>query len=105
MQEGDRTAWYKAAYMTIGDIPLSLLQRATAEARKVCDHPAKIVPFICKYETEAVRWANDILRNARAVVDNMSAPRLEKQDPDYMTADDLAELKAELARGLSADRD
>ncbi len=96
MQEGDRTAWYKAAFMTIGDIPLSFLQQATAAARKVCDHPAKIVPFICKYERDAVIWANQNLRHARARVKNLNAPIIEKHDPDYMTAVDLTELKAEL---------
>lgn len=104
MQEADRTAWYKAALMTIGDIPLSLLRRATAQARKVCDHPAKIVPFICKFESDTVRWANDKVRHARATVENLTAPRLEKHEPEYMTAQDLAEMKAELAVSLSADR-
>jgi hypothetical protein len=104
MQEADRTAWYKAALMTIGDIPLTFLQRATAEARKVCDHPAKIVPFICKYEPDAVKWANDNLRHARAKFENLTAPILEKQEPEYMTAADLAEMKAELAGAFRADR-
>lgn len=90
--------------MTIGDIPLSFLQRATADARKVCDHPAKIVPFICNHDPDTVRWANDNLRHARARFENLNAPRLEKQDPDYMTAADLAEMKAELAGALNADR-
>lgn len=104
MQEADRTAWYKAALMTIGDIPLSFLKRATVEARKVCDHPAKIVPFICKFEPDGVRWANDNLRHARARVENINAARLEKHEPQYMTAQDLAEMKAELAEALSANR-
>jgi hypothetical protein len=104
MQEGDRTAWYKAAFMTIGDIPLTYLKLACEAARKACDHPAKIVPFICKYETEAVRWANENLRHARARFENLNAPRIEKHDPEYMTAEDLAEIKAELAGALSADR-
>lgn len=104
MQEGERTAWYKAALMTIGDIPLSILQRATAGARKSCDHPAKIVPFICKFEPDTVRWANGVVHHARATVENIHAARLPKHEPQYMTAEDLAELKAELAGGLSADR-
>ena len=102
MQEADRTAWYKAALMTIGDIPLSYLQHATAAARRVCDHPAKVVPFICKWEPEAVKWANDNLRHARARFENLNAPRIEKHEPDYMTAADLAEMKAELADALRA---
>lgn len=88
--------------MTIGDIPLSFLQRATAAARKVCDHPAKIVPFICQFEPDTARWASDKLRHARATVENLNAPRLEKHDPEYMTAADLAELKAELVGSLKA---
>ena len=102
MQEGDRTAWYKAALMTIGDVPLSHLRRACAEARKVCDHPAKIVPFICKFEPDVARWSLDNLRNARSLVENLDAPRLERTEPDYMTAADLAELKAELVQSLRA---
>lgn len=100
MQEGDRTAWYKAAVMTIGEIPLVYLRDATADARKVCDHPAKIVPFICQWEPEAVRWANEHVYQARKRVENLSAPRLEKHDPEYMTAADLEELKAELANAM-----
>lgn len=96
MQEGERTAWCKAALMTIGDIPLAVLRRATADARKACDHPAKIVPFICKYEQDAVEWANQSLRAARAKVKNLNAPILEKHEPEYMTAEDLAEMKREL---------
>lgn len=101
MQEGDRTAWYKAALMTIGDMPLSLLKQATAEARKVCDHPAKIVPFICKFEPDTARWASEKLRHARGAVENLHAARLPKHDQEYMTAQDLAEMKAELASALS----
>ena len=102
MQEGDRTAWYKAALMTIGDMPLTMLRTACDNARRVCDHPSKIVPFICNHEPGVVRWAVSNLRNARKLVENMNAPRIAINDPDYMTAADLAELKAELAEGLRA---
>ena len=102
MTEDDRTAWIKAALMTIDDIPLSFLQRACEQARRVCDHPAKIVPFICKYEPDTARWAADKVRHARAVVENLNAPRLEKHDPEYVTAEEMAELSKELASKLSA---
>ncbi|MES2782937.1 MAG: hypothetical protein V4657_09080 [Pseudomonadota bacterium] len=88
--------------MTIGDIPLSFLQRATLAARKVCDHPAKIVPFICQFEPDLARWAADKIHHARKHVENLSAPRLEKHSPEYMTAQDLAEMKAELTNALRA---
>jgi hypothetical protein len=102
MQEGDRTAWYKAAMMTIGEIPLSLLRPACAEAAKVCDHPSKIVPFICKYQPDSVRWALKHLRNCRARVENLNAPQIEKHDPEYVTAEELAGLRAEMVKNLSA---
>lgn len=101
MQEGDRTAWYKAALMTIGDMPLLLLKQATAEARRVCDHPAKIVPFICKFQPDTARLAKENLRYARAAVENLHSARLPNRDPEYMTVQDLAEMKAELAIALS----
>jgi hypothetical protein len=104
MQETERTAWYKAAIMTVNHIPLSILQRACEQARRNCDHPAKIVPFICKFEPEAVRWANDAIRYAQAQVDNFNAPRIAKQEPDYITADELAELKNELLQSLNTNK-
>ena len=104
MQEGERTAWCKAAIMTVNHIPLSILQRACEQARRNCDHPAKIVPFICKFEPEAVRWANDAIRHAQALVDNFNAPRIAKQEPEYITADEMAELKNELLQSLNTNK-
>jgi len=100
MQEAERTAWYKAAIMTISDIPLQILRRACEQARRTCDHPAKIVPFICNFEPDAIRWVKDELRYAKARVDNFHAPRIAKHEPEYMTPEDLAALKAELTQSL-----
>lgn len=86
--------------MTIGDIPLSILRRACEQARRNCDHPAKIVPFICKFEPDGVRWANETLRHAQARVDNFNAPRIAKQEPEYITPEEMAELKNELLQSL-----
>jgi hypothetical protein len=104
MQEAERTAWYKAAIMTISDVPLQILRRACEQARRTCDHPAKIVPFICNFEPEAVRWSKEALRHAQAQVDNFNAPRIAKQEPDYITADELAELKNELLQSLNTNK-
>jgi hypothetical protein len=101
MQEAERTAWYKAAIMTVNHIPLSILQRACEQARRNCDHPAKIVPFICKFEPEAVRWANDAIRHAQALVDNFNAPRIPKQEKEYITPEEFAALKEELMQSLN----
>ena len=102
MQEGERTAWYKAAVMTINYIPLSILQRACEQARRSCDHPAKIVPFICNFEPEAVRWANDAIHHAQALIDNFNAPRIPKQEKEYITPEEFAALKEELMQSLNA---
>lgn len=102
MQEAERTAWYKAAIMTVNHIPLSILQRACEQARRHCDHPAKIVPFICKFEPEAVRWAEEQIRYAQAQVNNFNAPRIPKQKPEYITPEEFAALKEELMQSLNA---
>lgn len=53
--EGDRKAWLASAMMTLKDIPEDLLRRGVEEARKVADHPAKIVPaIVAEIKTE---WA------------------------------------------------
>jgi hypothetical protein len=101
MQETERTAWYKAAIMTVNHIPLSILQRACEQARRTCDHPAKIVPFICNFEPEAVRWANDAIHHAQALVDNFNAPRITKQEKEYITPEEFAALKEELMQSLN----
>lgn len=44
--EDDRALWLKVATETVKDIPAAILRQAIIEARKVCDHPSKIVPFI-----------------------------------------------------------
>jgi hypothetical protein len=100
MSNDDRHEWYKAALSTIGDIPADLLERACVAARKVCDHPAKIVPFICSHEPELLKWRRENLHRATKIMENIESPRLEKADPNYMTAADLAELKANLAYSL-----
>lgn len=107
MSSEERTAWYKAALMTIGDMPESILAQACTEARKRCDHPAKIVPFICDAESKTQKpwlstwaWMKRRLNEDRARVENLNAPKL--ASPNYVTAADFAELRAELTASLSA---
>jgi hypothetical protein len=107
MSSEERTAWYKAALMTIGDMPEAILAQACAEARKRCDHPAKIVPFICDAESKIQKpwlttwaWMKRRLNDERRRVENLNAPKLES--PKYVTAADFAELRVELTASLSA---
>lgn len=46
MTEADREDWLRAAWVTLDGIPADLLDIGCAHARKVCDHPAKVVPAI-----------------------------------------------------------
>lgn len=111
MSEDDRLEWCMAALATIGDMPEDLLDEACRAGRRRCDHPAKIVPFICDDESKTVKpWLDTLkrrkeeLRVRGILFANVNAPRLEKHEPQYMTAQDLAEIKAELAGALSANR-
>ena len=111
MSEDDRLEWCMAALATIGDMPEDLLDEACRAGRRRCDHPAKIVPFICDDESNTVKpWLDTLkrrkeeLRVRGILFANVNAPRLEKHDPQYMTAQDLAEIKAELAGALNANR-
>lgn len=44
--EGDRRAWLASATITLKGIPPDLLERGVAHARRVADHPAKVIPAI-----------------------------------------------------------
>lgn len=46
MTESARTEWFKVARGTVGHLPIDLLRIGCDHARKVADHPAKIIPAI-----------------------------------------------------------
>ncbi len=102
MSEADRIEWLKVAVETIGDIPQDLLEMACRKAKRVCDHPAKIVPFICKETEELVAFRKKQAANAKAQRENAANPRLTKQpeqEPDRKgLAADIGALARELER-------
>lgn len=115
MSDDDRFEWYKAALMTIGDMPADLLQQACAAARRVCDHPAKIVPFICDHNhktpkpwQDTLRWRQRCLREARAKMENINAKRIGSQpfelpeDERTGLATDIGSLVKEMERKVAA---
>ena len=52
----DRAEWLSIAMADIGEYPAEVFTEACKQARRTCDHPAKIVPAICGYaEPEAER--------------------------------------------------
>ena len=103
MTEADRVEWLKAAVMTIGDIPRDLLEPACFQARKKCDHPAKIVPFICKEVEHSMQWRESTFRNARDELNKFNRPKAQpviddrEQDRSYIAAE-IGALAKELER-------
>lgn len=104
MNEADRIEWLKEAMEVIGDVPQDLLETAAAKAKRVCDHPAKIVPFICKETEEMTIWRRKNLRDAQAAVENFDKPRLERrgfelpEEDRIEVATGIGELVKELER-------
>lgn len=115
MTEDDRLEWCMAALATIGDMPEDLLDEACRAGRKRCDHPAKIVPFICDDESKAakpwldtLRYRKQNLQSARARFANVNAPRLEAKPFELPEgerkelATDIGSLVKEMERKVAA---
>lgn len=81
MTEADRVEWLKAALMTIGDCPKDLLEDACYAARRVCDHPSKIVPFICEQIGDRPDWRWRQVRYIESQIENHDKPRLVAKAP------------------------
>lgn len=104
MSEADRIEWLKAALLTIGDCPRDLLDAACKDARRVCDHPAKIVPFICdwigdsvKHRQQQVDWAWQQL--ASAGKPKLAAPAQQpEREPEPITQEEINDLPPYLRR-------
>lgn len=79
MTENDRNEWLKVALGAIGNIPQDLLVTASAKAMRACDHPAKIVPFICKETDEHVEHRRQHLARCQTEIENYGRPRLERK--------------------------
>lgn len=95
MTENDRNEWLKVALGAIGDIPKDLLVTACAKAMRACDHPAKIVPFICKETDETVQHRRQHLARCQAEIENYGRPRLERKSFELPETD-----RREVASGL-----
>ncbi|MES2295226.1 MAG: hypothetical protein V4527_18160 [Pseudomonadota bacterium] len=101
MTEGARTEWFKVARGTVGHLPLDLLRIGCDHARKVADHPAKIIPAITA-ETE--RLFNERRRSIAEDRERQSRlPPPTKRDVmnrrgEAMSPEDTAELNDRLER-------
>lgn len=89
--DGDRRAWLTSAAMTLKGIPADLLERGVVAARRVADHPSKIVPAIM----EAIGTSWELRRdNARREVAS-EVTALPAPESDVCTPEQAAEIMAE----------
>lgn len=87
MTEESRRDWLAVAWGTLKDLPADLLTFGCAHARKVCDHPSKIVPAIIAHTAESMERRRQWMR------DSMPVERL--PPPDYCTPAQAAEILRE----------
>jgi hypothetical protein len=101
MDEAARGEWLAVAWETLKDLPADLLRIGCAKARKIADHPAKIVPMIHAEVDDLLRYRRDAARDERARLEALPAPS--KRDVmdrrgQPMSRSDTAELNERLKR-------
>ena len=98
MSEEARRDWLAVAWGTLKDLPADVLQIGCAEARRVCDHPAKIVPTIIQATND---WMRSRKEAARAIIEPVGVlpkkPILDRRG-ERMTSAETDELNAALER-------
>lgn len=110
MKDDERETWLMTAYAEIRAIPAEPFLIAAAKARRICDHPAKIIPAIIRESQEFAESLLRVERTKRAQYENASAPRLQRhaepdREPEEMdpkTAEILAGLKAKATTARAA---
>lgn len=106
MSSDERSVWLAAAYAEIHDMPAAAFLDACAAARKVVEHPARLVPTIIR---ESEPWAGQLrrrLEREEAEWANRNAPRLSAApvQAEAGDRDEVASMMGELIRNLSANK-
>lgn len=103
MSQDDRLEWLTIAAPELAALPSMLFDDACAHARRTCDHPAKIIPAILKYEPAhywlAPAHSARLLSEAKAKLANIDAPRLQ-QTVDETEKHEVGSGMKELLRDL-----
>lgn len=105
MTTAERGLWLAAAWAEVADIPEAAFLDATAKARKLVDHPAKLVPAIIRESQDFADILHKRLRREEAQWANRNAPRLKDQktpEPWEQDREEVAEMMAKLTRKLKA---
>lgn len=106
MTQDDRKEWIKIAIHEVKDMPADIFFDACAEARKVCDHPAKIIPMVSQYKPKfyGMNVRRKAYQDALMALENIDAKRL-----GYVASDagndetaEVSELIAQLVKDMQA---
>jgi hypothetical protein len=93
MTEEARREWLSVAWKTVGHLPPDLLAAGCMEARKVADHPCKIVPAIIGYAEERLESRKQIAREYPAALPGPPIVRhISDRDRSDFGPDEWAEL-------------
>lgn len=100
MGSDERRTWLVAAWAEIKDIPIGPFLSACNTARKICDHPSKIVPTIIRdsQELTAVIRRNQREESSRERI-ALPAPYREEPDEEQM---EVAAMMRDLMSKLRA---
>lgn len=96
MNGDDANAWLRVAARELADLPPDLLADGCAAARKTCTHHGQIVPAILKETADRLAQRRKL---AGPAPKREALPKPEAWRP---TTEELAALKAQVARNLSA---
>lgn len=94
--DGDRRAWLASAAMTLKGIPADLLERGIVAARRIADHPSRIVPAIMAEIGNAWEARRESVRREQVE----AVQRLPAPEADVCTPEQAAAIMAEF--GLSS---
>ncbi|AJA07438.1 hypothetical protein SKP52_02515 [Sphingopyxis fribergensis] len=91
MSGDERALWLSAAWAEVRDIPARPFVDACTTARRIVEHPAKLVPTIVRESQEVADIFRRRLAREEAAWANRSAPRLARPD-DRRRPDESAEV-------------
>lgn len=95
--------WLTAAWAEVSDMPAEAFLAACKEARRIVDHPAKLVPAIIREGALLTDLLNRRYRRELASWENRNAPRIPAQpEPWEAEREEVAALMADLRAKLAA---
>lgn len=102
MGSDERRTWLVAAWAEIKDIPIGPFLSACNTARKICDHPAKIVPTIIRDSQELTAV---IRRNQSAAEpsERKALPAPYREEPDEEQLEVAAMMRDLMSKLRSSD--